>query len=584
MLEAVFTDGVLSVKVVGLTQWDYGQQLKIKGLGLSSNVEVHFSNNGEKEAIVMQASASGNDLVVDIPNVILEKDKDITAYVYTDTGTSGETIRMVYMPVYTRVKPADFVSDQTSKEVENWVEQAQEYAESAQANAETVQEQVDRMDDILANVPDFDSYETLAQAVSDIETLQTTVGGHTTTIEGLQTDTETNATDIKALEKEFYEGKKVDGMSYTGKTSDKGVQLVKVQGKTVQNGTPSPDSPVEIENVKITEVTSHGRQLFDQSKLPNRSQGGATVTNNGDGSFTISGGGNLTEYFNNAYIYSNEQFKKFIKKGQLKLNVGSSNPKVSITFYDDSVSPSKVYVDLEDGRNSGTITDEILNNSNMKMRIGFYGLQNSAIETATVKPMLYQEGDGTWEEFKLDTIETNLTLAQDDTYENNQITRARKQITFDGSSDEAWRAIANNRFQITVQDVARNGYSTPKGVCNRLQPVSLLDMGTTAEWGIISCHNGSIYIRVSENITTVEQLQTWLSTHNLVVEYELKTSTTEEFKIPTVPSYFDFTDVSTDNEVTTDMTWKVLADCDNTLKQEELERRIEALEQNALEV
>lgn len=39
-------------------------------------------------------------------------------------------------------------------------------------------------------------------------------------------------------------------------------------------------------------VGNIGQNLFDASKLPTKSQGGATVTNNDDGSFTISGSGN----------------------------------------------------------------------------------------------------------------------------------------------------------------------------------------------------------------------------------------------------------------------------------------------------
>ena len=571
MLEAVFTDGVLSVKVVGLTQWDYGQQLKIKGLGLSSNVEVHFSNNGEKEAIVMQASASGNDLVVDIPNVILEKDKDITAYVYTDTGTSGETIRMVYMPVYTRVKPADFVSDQTSKEVENWVEQAQEYAESAQANAEAVQEQVDRMDDILENVPDFDSYETLAQAVSDIETLQTTVGGHTTTIEGLQTDTETNTTDIEALEKEFYEGKKVDGMSYTGKTSDKGVRLVKVQGKTVQNGTPSPDSPVEIENVKITEITSRGKNILPNYATDKTMQG-VTYTVNDDKSITISGTATDTSYLNLIGTGLDDYRTERFKIDDDYVVSGIPNKDISLS----AITTSGVYLTVYQ---NGHIVQSIKGQS-----IGTFYLQalTGQAVNVTVYPQIEVGTVATeYQPFVENTVETNLTLAEGDTYENGQITRVRKQVTFDGSSDENWSMDQSGsvyRFFINFSDsLNSDGRSEVK--CNR---------------GMFNNNNNNIgtifiikkicYYIPPQDITTVEAFKTWLSTNNLVFEYELETPTTEEFNIPTIPSYFDFTDVSTDNEVTTDMTWKVLADCDNTLKQEALERRIEALEQNALGV
>ena len=174
--------------------------------------------------------------------------------------------------------------------------------------------------------------------------------------------------------------------------------------------------------------------------------------------------------------------------------------------------------------------------------------------------MVYQDGDGTWEPFKHATIETSLTLAQDDIYQQRTITRDRKQVTFDGSSDEDWRAISNSRFQIGVSDVKDNGYNQPKGVCNRLRPMSLLDfLGTTTEWGLISCHNGAIYVRINENVTTVEQLRAWLQTHNLVVEYELASPITEYVTIPTITSFDPYTVAFTDSEVETQIEWRPAA-------------------------
>lgn len=139
---------------------------------------------------------------------------------------------------------------------------AQAASESAQDNADKVQQQADRVEDILENVPDFNEYDTLAQ-----------------------------------LEKSFYEGRKYNGMTYAGKTSDKGVQLYSVKGKTVQQKT-------------------NGYQLFDASKISTKTQGGATVTNNNDGSFTISGSGQLSESCITYFKYNHEQTLQIIKKRQ----------------------------------------------------------------------------------------------------------------------------------------------------------------------------------------------------------------------------------------------------------------------------
>lgn len=109
MIEAIFHENINVVSVSGLFQWDYGQRLKIKGLELPPVVEVHFSNNLEKEAIVMTGTQDGDDTVVDIPDVLLTKYHDITAYVYVIGSNSGETVKAVILKVEPRVKPQNFV-------------------------------------------------------------------------------------------------------------------------------------------------------------------------------------------------------------------------------------------------------------------------------------------------------------------------------------------------------------------------------------------------------------------------------------------------------------------------------------------
>ena len=356
---------------------------------------------------------------------------------------------------------------------------------------------------------------------------------------------------------ESINGNTVTGSTFSGETSDCGVQILEVQGKTVQNGTPSPDSPVEIENVEISKIISHGRQLFDSSKLATKSQGGATVTNNGDGSFTVSGSGNLTDNFANMqYSINSYDFKKLFKVGNVYLK-GAINKGIYFEV---------VYIKSGGNlyqRNDITInlTNEIYN-AITSVSIIFYGNSGNAIPNETIKPMLYQEGDGTWEPYQGATVETSLTLAEGDTYENGQITRTRKQVVFDGSSDEAWTINSTNektyRFNNLLSDSLGDLWLDKTGqACNRL-PVG----NTWSEikgdcFSIDNSKNLTVYIDELKN-STLEEFKTWLSTHNLVVEYELETPTTEELKIPTVPSYYPYTDVSTDSEVDPTITFRPL--------------------------
>ena len=110
MIEAIFQGGVNYVTLSGLVQWDYGQKLKIQGLDFPEVCEVHFSNNVEKEAIVMVGVKTDDYIIVDIPDVLLQKSHDITAFIYFVENDSGETVKAVILKVDPRVKPSDYIS------------------------------------------------------------------------------------------------------------------------------------------------------------------------------------------------------------------------------------------------------------------------------------------------------------------------------------------------------------------------------------------------------------------------------------------------------------------------------------------
>ena len=169
------------------------------------------------------------------------------------------------------------------------------------------------------------------------------------------------------------------GISYDGSASNNGIDVAKIDGAYSQE-------------------TTNGFQLFDASKLPTKSQGGATVTNNDDGSFTISGSGNLTETFSIVYQYSHEETLKLLKVGGIKLDTGN----ITCPFLEWQLRYNGKTIALNNFSNeisTNTITQEALDASDCFIRILFFGEKDSAIQTGTVKPMLYQDGDGTFEPF-----------------------------------------------------------------------------------------------------------------------------------------------------------------------------------------
>lgn len=332
---------------------------------------------------------------------------------------------------------------------------------------------------------------------------------------------------------------------YSGIASNDGINLGKVVGKSIQNGTPTPDSPVEIENVNITKLYSHTRNLFDASKLPTTSQGGATITNNEDGSFTITGSGKLTTTFYSAYTYHKDIAMKLLKVGKVNGKVEQIvNPSYVFGIYAKEISSSiTALYGSKALNNSIDITDDMLNKIQSEkyvLRVIIYGDNGTEIKQGTIKPMIYQDGDGTWEPFNFSEIETDITLAEDDVYENNKILLDRKQVVFDGSSDEDWRWGVVP--YITIED------SKPKGniLCNKLSSYIYTN---GYKDGITINPNKQLCIKVSDaGYTDLETYKTWLQSNPITVEYQLATPITEYIDVPTLPSYYPNT-VASHNSV-----------------------------------
>lgn len=150
---------------------------------------------------------------------------------------------------------------------------------------------------------------------------------------------------------------------------------------------------------KSEQIQTKGYQLFDASKIPTKSIGGATITNNGDGSFTISGSGNLTGNFVNSHVLSNEEAKKLFKAGRVTLKGDKTYPFVYMQIKNTAGLIKELKTLDVDSERYLDLTSEHINSEGFHVSFGIYGSSGSAIIPGTVKPMVYQSGDGTWEPF-----------------------------------------------------------------------------------------------------------------------------------------------------------------------------------------
>lgn len=146
----------------------------------------------------------------------------------------------------------------------------------------------------------------------------------------------------------------------------------------------------------VMEVTTSGLNLFDASKIPTKSESGVTVTNNGDGSFTITGSGTVTASFGGYYVYSREDAIKFIEYIEKNLGTYSmTNGDVFPYFYwKIGYSTTSVFEINTNTNYTRKISKEIINtfksNENLRIIIGYHLSNGATIVPGTIKPMLWK--------------------------------------------------------------------------------------------------------------------------------------------------------------------------------------------------
>lgn len=333
---------------------------------------------------------------------------------------------------------------------------------------------------------------------------------------------------------------------------------LKIYGKSIQNGEPTPDNPVPIVSTgdkgKI-DIGIHGKQLFDASKIHTKSQGGATVTNNGDGSFTIRGSGTLSTTFDITINYSHEDSVGLIKKGAIHNNFrnNETEPHVYAQIYYNGNFYNFMHI--------YNITDEMLNYSDMRLIIGIYGKEGATIKPGTTKPMLYQDGDGTWEPYApLQSLSVPIPMP-----DNLRGVPVESGGNYADATGQQWvsdvidlkrgkwtqcidKIILNGTEDFTLQNMNTHGianfaFKLPKAAENKIaisnyfkkQDTVIAD--TTTEGFMISS-GYTLYIRVKqERAETVEKLKEWLKTHNVTVIYGLAKPIEKDIPQETLTAY-----------------------------------------------
>lgn len=146
----------------------------------------------------------------------------------------------------------------------------------------------------------------------------------------------------------------------------------------------------------VLNIDTTGLNLFDASKLPSKTIDGVPLTNNNDGSFTITGSNTLTHDFFYNYTYSREDSLKIIEYIENNLgnySITSSNVRPYFYWKIYKRGSTSFIIDTS-SNNTGLITLERINNfkadENLKIAIGFYLQTGATTVPGTIKPMFWK--------------------------------------------------------------------------------------------------------------------------------------------------------------------------------------------------
>ena len=406
------------------------------------------------------------------------------------------------------------------------------------------------------------------------------------------------------------------GGSDSGSSDDSAPPIVEAyNGQTIQCSM-SADRPLQGLNLYATteQVTTTGAQLFDASLFPTTSSGGATVTNNGDGSFTISGEGQLTEDFNISHKVAKADLT--LKPGAISISresvIKKCVPEIYLQALDSDGSVLFNITNRDELLVTANITEEMIERTE-RYSFGFWGQAGRVITPATFFFMVYQDGNGTYEpytggipspngdypqeiqatsDFVVEvknsmgaaaTSQTlNVTIPEQGFYgipvsnggnytdssgqqwicdeidfkRGKYVQRVRK-VILDGSKSEGWKIYRDSpeKNYITALrefEGAKIGQKT--SICNRFTNKES-PVWETGEFWVYADHYTipNKYFNIPKAIaSTVEEWETWLSTHPLEVlyslatpvEYELTNEQVEQFK--KLKSYYGTTYIDND--------------------------------------
>ena len=227
------------IEIIGtpLNQWDTGRSVQVTDIAAD---HVHFANKGDSKAVIMEIA----DSQAKIPDYLLQTGKQVCVYAVKN----GITVDSKIFYVKTRERPENYVyEDDQRNYIYELISKAEETIDGAYAAYEDATNAVSAANTAIAN------------ANQATKTANESANSATLAAKNAnEAADKANHTAKSLMVVGSAEGESI----YLDDAIDQFVVGLRVFGKTTQDGTPTPEAPVELESVKNPTVTVNNQTLL----------------------------------------------------------------------------------------------------------------------------------------------------------------------------------------------------------------------------------------------------------------------------------------------------------------------------------
>ena len=347
---------------------------------------------------------------------------------------------------------------------------------------------------------------------------------------------------------------------------------LRIYGKSVQDGTPTPEAPVEIESAGDggdIGVKIQNKNLIYTASVA--SKNGVTMTKNEDGTFTLNGTveiGAAGLYFIGNYDSTTIRYPdatysfrvdglqvsdKFLIRNHQ--HVGKTGVYNEILTYTGDIAQAEVVLALGNTYDNTIIKPMLIVGENMPDEF-VPGIEPQTLTYPTPNglPGIPVESGGNYTD-----AEGQQWICDEVDFGRGKYVQRVKSVNYDGSTDESWSTqttIESNVYRFYINPGDAKAYeiaSIGNVICNRFQAVRSDTLGTYGRHQGVSIDLAGRILFYSDTVNdTVENWKSWLQSNPVSVIYELATPVETDLTTEQLTAYAALTTYKPNTTITTD--------------------------------